>query len=118
LLWLPGLSYTTFKYSAIEASSTSISATIANTGNVSGAEIAQMYITFPAEAGEPPRQLKGFQKVVLAPGASTTVDFPLDARATAIWDVSSHRWKQITGEFQVWVGGSSRDLPLKTKLTM
>eukprot|EP01044_Picomonas_judraskeda_P009800 COSAG03_NODE_1218_length_4536_cov_15.567275_7_plen_141_part_01 len=102
LLLLPGLSYTTFKYSNIKASSTSISATVQNTGNLTGSEVAQMYLGFPSESGEPPKQLKGFQKVLLAPGGSTTVDFPLDHRSTAIWDASSHGWKPVTGEFAVW----------------
>ena len=77
-----------------------------------------MYLGFPSESGEPPKQLKGFQKVLLAPGGSTTVDFPLDHRSTAIWDASSHGWKPVTGEFAVWVGTSSRDLPLETKLVV
>ena len=47
-----------------------------------------MYLGFPEDAGEPPKQLKGFKKVMLAPGASATVDFPLDERSTAIWDVT------------------------------
>ena len=113
-----GLSYTTFKYSDIKASSTSISATVENTGKVAGSEVAQMYLGFPSEAGEPPKQLKGFKKVMLAPGASTTVEFPLTEWSTAIWDVESHGWKPVKGEFDVWVGTSSRELPLTAKLTM
>ena len=113
-----GLSYATFKYSGIKASPTSISAIVENTGKVEGAEVAQMYLGFPAEAGEPPKQLKGFKKVMLAPGASATVDFPLSEWSTAIWDVSSHGWKPVKGEFDVFVGTSSRDLPLTTMLTM
>jgi beta-glucosidase len=113
-----GLSYTSFKYSDVKATSTSISATVVNTGKVSGSEVAQMYLGFPEEAGEPPKQLKGFKKVMLAPGASATVEFPLTEWSTAIWDVSSHGWKPVKGEFDVWVGTSSRELPLTTKLTM
>lgn len=115
---LQGLSYTTFKYSDIKITSTSISATVENTGKVMGAEVAQMYLGFPAEAGEPPKQLKGFKKVMIAPGESTKVDFPLDDRSTAIWDVESHGWKPVKGTFDVWVGTSSRELPLTGKLTM
>lgn len=116
--WIAGLSYSTFKYSGLTASKTSITATVENTGKVEGAEVAQMYLGFPAEAGEPPKQLKGFKKVMLAPGASTTVEFPLTEWSTAIWDVESHGWKPVKGEFGVWVGASSRDLPLTAKLQM
>ena len=48
-------------------------------GKVAGAEVAQMYLTFPSEAGEPPMNLKGFKKVTLEAGASTTVTLALTA---------------------------------------
>ena len=55
------------------------------------------YLEFPASAGEPPRQLKGFKKVMLEAGASTAVSIPLEARETSIWDVETHAWKQVSG---------------------
>jgi hypothetical protein len=58
-----GLSYTTFGYSNLTATASGVSFTLTNTGSVAGAEVAQLYLGFPASAGEPPQQLKGFQKV-------------------------------------------------------
>jgi beta-glucosidase len=69
-----GLSYTSLAYSRLKLraarKSATVSFTLANTGARPGAEVAQVYVGFPAWTGEPPRQLKGFQKVALDPGAS------------------------------------------------
>ncbi|EDQ89527.1 uncharacterized protein MONBRDRAFT_32335 [Monosiga brevicollis MX1] len=105
-----GLSYTSFEYSDIQASKTSVSVTVTNTGSKAGAEVAQLYLGFPSSAGEPPRQLKGFEKVVLAPGAKTTVTFDLRPRDLSIWDVKQHAWSPVSGTFEVAVGASSRDI--------
>lgn len=106
-----GLSYTTFEYSGFFATATLASVTIKNTGNVAGAEIPQLYLSFPKSAGEPPKQLKGFQKTkVLQPGESVKVEFHLTPRDTSIWDVASHGWKQVQGTFGASIGKSSRDL--------
>jgi beta-glucosidase len=72
-----GLSYTTFNYSNLSASQTSISFTLTNSGSLAGAEVAQLYLGFPASAGEPPKVLKGFKKVTLGAGASTPVSLSL-----------------------------------------
>lgn len=55
---------------------------------------------------------------MLAAGASTTVEFPLTEWSTAIWDVTTHAWAPVKGDFDVFVGTSSRELPLTAKLTM
>ncbi len=89
-----------------------MSFTLANTGRRSGAEVAQVYVGQPASAGEPPRQLKGYQKVSLEPGQSRTVTIALDPLAFAHWDTGRHRWAVSAGTYRVDVGGSSRDLPL------
>ena len=78
-----GLSYTKFSFSnlsvgAFNANGTATAtATITNTGSVAGADVAQLYIGDPAASQDPPEQLKGFQRVNLTPGQSTTVTFPL-----------------------------------------
>ena len=105
-----GLSYTTFGYSAIKCARDAVSVTVTNTGSVTGAEVAQLYLEFPAQAGEPPLQLKGFNKVILKPGASTTVTFPLNDRSFSIWDVSTHAWATVKGNFGVKVGASVDDI--------
>ena len=106
-----GLSYTTFAYAnlTVDAAAASASFTLRNTGKLAGAEVAQLYLAFPASAGEPPHQLKGFEKVSLKAGAKQTVTFALDDRATSTWDVSAHAWAEVRGEFGVAVGASSRD---------
>jgi beta-glucosidase len=75
--------------------------------------VAQVYVGAPAGAGEPPRQLKGFQKVRLRPGQTRHLTFVLDRRAFSIWDTASHAWTVVPGPHQIQVGDSSRDLPLR-----
>ena len=65
-------------------------------------------------AGEPPKQLKAFQKVQLAPGAKKTLTLALTPRSFSIWSVDAHTWTVVGGEFGVSVGGSSRDVRLST----
>ncbi|MFC5730043.1 MULTISPECIES: beta-glucosidase family protein [Nocardioides] len=111
-----GLSYTTFAYSGLEirrrATGATVRAQVTNTGSRTGAEVAQLYLAFPEEAGEPPLQLKGFEKVELDPGETRTVTFELDRRAFSIWDTAADDWRVVPGCYGVRVGGSSRDLPL------
>jgi beta-glucosidase len=124
-----GLSYTHFSYSNLKVtpgavptadlSSSSppitVTATVTNTGSVAGTDVAQLYVGDPAAAGEPPRQLKGFQSVTLAPSQSTQVSFPITARDLAYWDDASNDWAVPDGSFEVYVGDSSAlpDLPLQ-----
>jgi len=108
-----GLSYTNFSLSNLVISGRSVTVNLQNTGKVAGSEVVQLYLAFPAAAGEPPIQLKGFQKVNLAPGANQMVTFTLSDKSLSIWDVGSHSWKMQTGTFTVYVGTSSQDLPLK-----
>jgi len=112
-----GLSYTTFAYSGLTASKTAVSCKITNTGKVTGAEVPQLYLAYPASAAEPPKVLRGFSKVSLAAGASATVTFPLKAADMSIWDVTTHGWKYVTGTYGVVVGSSSRDIRLNGTFT-
>ncbi len=116
-----GLSYTSFAYSNIAVSPASgafngtvtVSATVKNTGSVAGADVAQLYIAFPSAAQEPPKILKGFQKVSLAAGQSQTLTFTLDGSAFSYWDTTAHNQVVPQGTFQIMVGNSSRNLPLQ-----
>jgi len=83
-----------------------------NTGSVDGSEIVQVYLGFPSSAGEPPKQLKGFQKVDLAAGGEASVSVPLNDRSMSIWDESTHDWAIVSGTFNVYVGASSSDMRL------
>jgi beta-glucosidase len=84
---------------------------VTNTGDVEGATVPQLYVTFPDSVpGTPPKQLRGFDKVSLAPGKSRTVKFELMRRDLSYWDVVSQQWLIPEGEFVISVGFSSRDL--------
>jgi Glycosyl hydrolase family 3 C-terminal domain/Fibronectin type III-like domain/NPCBM-associated, NEW3 domain of alpha-galactosidase len=139
-----GLSYTTFAFSNLhvtpdQVNNTSsgpgatncncngqgsdlvnVSATVTNTGSRAGADAVQLYLGDPAAAGEPPRQLKGFQKVSLAPGASTTVHFTLNGHDLSYWDDAANGWVVPDGSYQVYVGDSSAlaNLPLHGSFTV
>merc|ERR1712039_994419 len=104
---------TTFEYSELTASSTLVTLSVRNTGGLDGAEVVQLYLGFPKQSDEPPKQLKGFQKVLVKAGASVKVSFPLDSRALSVWDVQRHAWSRQSGIFDVMVGASSRDIRLK-----
>lgn len=79
-----GLSYTTFAYSALSISqsgtSYSVTFTVANTGAFAGAEKPQLYLSFPPAAEEPKKVLRGFEEVILDPGASSSVTIALSER--------------------------------------
>lgn len=87
-------------------------ATVTNTGTRAGAEIAQLYVGDPASTGEPAKQLKGFQRVDLQPGASAKVTFTVTAHDLAYWNTAGSNWTTAAGSYQIMVGDSSRNLPL------
>jgi beta-glucosidase len=117
-----GLSYTSFVFSNLIVSPQTTSGTgtvdvsfdILNTGTRAGAEVAQVYVGEPdAGVPRPVKELKGFSRVMLAPGESRRVTVTLDRRAMAYWDTGSHDWKIDAGKFVVYVGDSSQNLPLQ-----
>jgi beta-glucosidase len=91
-----------------------VSFAVQNTGQVDGNEVAQLYLTFPDGAGEPPRVLRGFERVMIKAGARTTVGLDLRTRDISVWDVVSQKWQVPKGTFKVSVGSSSRKLHLET----
>jgi beta-glucosidase len=111
-----GLSYTSFQYSNLTVTPTSVEADVTNAGTSTGAEIAQLYIGAPSTAAAPeaPQELQGFQKVLLTPGQTGHVTFPLTKRSFSFWDTASHGWKVAGGQYRISVGGGSRSLPLTT----
>ena len=116
-----GLSYTSFALSSLQVpknagqdGSLVVTATVRNTGRRRGAEVVQLYLADPgAPIDRPVRELKGFERVELAPGESRVVRFALDRRALSYYSAASHAWMMHPGQFDVSVGTSSRDLPLK-----
>jgi beta-glucosidase len=115
-----GLSYTTFAYSNLKVAATpdkqgrwSVDFDLHNSGHVAGAEVAQLYVGLPSTAvPQPPKQLKRFQKVFLAPGKTQHVHWTLDAPALSYWNVQQHKWTVAPGAYKVMVGASSRDIRL------
>ena len=85
---------------------------VKNTGARPGAEIAQVYVSLPASAGEPPKRLVGWDKVHLAPGEAKTVNLTLDPHYLSIFNADKGGWELVPGDYKFWVGGSSRNLPL------
>ncbi len=123
-----GLSYTTFAYSGLHVTpartdgtgTVQVTATVKNTGSRAGTDVAQLYLGDPAAAGEPPRQLEGFQRVTLGPGQSAQVTFTVTPSDTSWWDQQAGGWSQTAGSYQVYVGDSSAtaNLPLHGSFTM
>ncbi|RLL97476.1 hypothetical protein CFD26_106412 [Aspergillus turcosus] len=129
-----GLSYTTFKYSGLWvnvwtsagaangkvvpggpedlfAVVGTVSVFVRNSGKVAGAEVAQLYLGLPDSAPEtPPKQLRGFQKMMLWPGQTGRATFQLTRRDLSYWDVQQQKWVVPSGTFKVYVGSSSRDI--------
>lgn len=89
-----------------------LSATLSNTGSVAGATVPQLYLSYPEEADAPVRSLRGLEKVALDAGASATLDFPLSRRDLSYWNTVTQAWTHPAGAVRVYVGFSSRDLPL------
>ena len=109
-----GLSYTTFAYSQLRIEESTVSVKIRNTGAVHGAEVVQLYIAPPQDGiFRPARELKGFERVELAPGEEKTVRFVLDDRSFAIW---ADGWKIPGGIYIVQIGASSRDVRLEQRI--
>lgn len=119
-----GLSYTKFAFSHLRVmgkpgngvGDMHVSATVANVGQRAGSDVAQLYLADPPAAGEPPRQLVGFQRVNLRSGQSSQVQFTVTPRDTWWWDESANGWNQSTGHYGLFIGDSSAlsDLPLQS----
>ncbi|CZR61718.1 probable beta-glucosidase M [Phialocephala subalpina] len=136
-----GLSYTTFSYSSLSITPISgpstaeypvgkiveggqedlwdvlfrVTASVTNTGDVDGAEVAQLYVGIP---GGPAKQLRGFEKVDVEPGKSVEVSFDLTRRDLSSWDVGAQKWQLQRGQYGVFVGASSRMLLLVGSLSI
>ena len=117
-----GLSYTTFEIGAPKLSAAQIradgtatvSVEVRNTGRVAGDEVVQLYLRdVISSVSRPVKELKGFKRVSLAPGASTTVSFDITRDALALWNIDMKRVVE-PGEFQIMVGPNSVDLKTAT----
>jgi len=112
-----GLSYTTFQYGNLTVDprgfTCEVSFDVTNTGSREGAEVAQVYIGGPKDGvPRPDRELKGFAKVMLAPGETRRVRVSLDQRSFSRFDTQAHRWQADPGLYSVMVGRSSEAIEL------
>ncbi len=122
-----GLSYTTFAYSNLrvdkdemdDTDTLTVSVDVINTGSVFGKEIIELYVADKVSTMiRPEKELKGFEKVGLMPKETKTVQFTLNKRAFAYWNKELHDWHVETGEFDILIGKSSRDIVLKKTVTV
>ncbi len=115
-----GLSYTTFAYSGltIDPATATASFTLTNTGGRAGDEVAQLYATLPAAAGEPFRRLVGWQRVTLQPGQTKTVTIAADPTLLSIFDAAGDRWKRLPGTYLFEAGTASDDLSLRASTVL
>ena len=85
--------------------------TVTNTGQRSGAEAVQLYVSPPSGSGwEAPKRLAGFAKVVLWPGHATRVSMAVDPRLLSVWDAKEPGWSRAQGGYTFSAAHSSRDL--------
>jgi len=122
-----GLSYTTFAYSNLctdkasmkDTETMEVSVDITNTGKTAGKEVVQLYVADKESTViRPLKELRGFEKVELAPGETKTVTFILDKRAFAYYSVRIHDWHVETGVFEIMIGASSRDIRLTKEINI
>ncbi len=122
-----GLSYTTFDFSNLRLSADAITdqetltatVTVTNTGACAGKCVVQLYVgDEESSVFRPVRELKGFEKIALAPGESKDVSFTLDKRSFAFWNSEIHDWYVETGKFNIEVGRSSRDIAACSSVTV
>ena len=123
-----GLSYTSFLFSNLKLSKKrlddidelQVTVEVKNTGQCAGKEVVQLYVAAPEDGDviRPVRELKGFEKVELAPGERKTVSFRLGRRAFAYYDTEISDFRVPTGDYRIEIGRSSRDICLSEDVTV
>jgi len=119
-----GLSYTTFAFSNLKTSPAgdgrfSVTCDVKNTGKRSGSTVAQVYVGEPsAKVERPVKELKAFERLQLQPGETRRVSLSLDPRSFSYYDIQNSAWQADAGQYEIGVGDSSQDLPLKITLDL
>ena len=116
-----GLSYTRFEYADLdvrqEGDAVHVSVDVTNTGAHAGAEVVQLYVhDVQCSAYRPEQELRAFAKLPLDVGETRRAQFTLERNAFALWDSEAQSWLVETGEFELRVGASSRDIRLTTRI--
>lgn len=121
-----GLSYTTFSYRGMELTANqygpgeeiAVTVTVANSGDRPAQEVVQLYVRdLEATLARPPKELKRFAKVALAPGEEKQVTFTLSEEDLAFYDPGREGWVTEAGEFEVLVGRSAADIRRRARFT-
>ncbi|MDR3072155.1 MAG: glycoside hydrolase family 3 C-terminal domain-containing protein [Clostridiales Family XIII bacterium] len=114
-----GLSYSAFEYSGLEIKDRTVCCSIKNTGLFTAAEVAQLYIRSPkTTVFMPDRQLRGFEKVTLAPGEQKSIVFELSERDFAYYNTRIQNWHVQGGTYDILIGSSSHDIRLEGEISM
>ena len=122
-----GLSYTTFAYSNLRASTSrlardgqiTVSVNVRNTGRRDGQEVVQLYVKHMGSKVERPiKELKGFQRVALKAGETKTVQITLQAKDLAYWDAQKKQWVVEDEKVNLIVGASSADVKLQQTISL
>ncbi|WP_163581020.1 beta-glucosidase [Gracilibacillus saliphilus] len=114
-----GLSYTTFAYDDIQVTKDGVTFKITNTGDVAGAEIAQLYVQCQSqEIFRPKKELKGFSKVYLQPNETKEVYIPFDDKTFRYFNVKTNKWEIETADYGIMIGTSSKDIRLEQTISI
>jgi beta-glucosidase len=117
-----GLSYTSFRYADLRADRDAVPAgdtvmvrvDVTNTGQRAGDEVVQLYVRYPGSRVERPvRELRGYRRVHLEPGATRTVELALATASLAYWDADADRWVHEAQPIELEVGASSGDIRVR-----
>jgi beta-glucosidase len=122
-----GLSYTEFTYSDLDVAEERVSdkdpvtvtVTVTNSGDIAGKEVIQLYVRDEAASvSRPEKELRRFAKIALAPGESREVRFVLNARDFSFYSTKHNRWLAESGDFEILLGASSRDIRLRQRIAL
>ncbi len=116
-----GLTYSRFRIDHVQihpaiSGAVRIDGRVSNVGSRAGAAVVQLYLGFPSSAGEPPWQLRGFDRIELARGETQRFTFELDRQSRSMWDSTHRAWVVPAGEFRVALGSSVRDIEQRKSL--
>ena len=118
-----GLSYTSFQFSDLaidkDEGSINLSCMVKNTGDRSGSEVVQVYVSYPdSEVDRPLYELKGFRKVFIDKNSQKKVDINIPLSLLTYYNTDKDNWKMESGEYGIHVGNSSRNFLLETKINL
>ena len=106
-------SYSNFGTAGLYEPVYGVTFTVTNTGKVAGSEVPQLYLSFPAEAQEPPKVLRGFERVYLGAGESKQVTLVLTQKDISYWNTANQKWAVASGDYTVRISTSANNADVK-----